>query len=134
MSFDKEALLLRPVEGYLYRQSFRWQRPELQFYEYRIDLYGFSRVRNLTIAIELKLKNWQRAFEQALIYQLCADLVFIGMPASSIRRVDLDLLGQHGIGLLAIDDNYRCRQILSSAHSAQTQPDYRNAYIELLKR
>lgn len=133
MSFDKEALLLPPVAGYLYRQSFRWQQPELQFYEYKIDLYGFSRVKNLTIAIELKLKNWHRAFEQSLIYQLCADLVFIGMPKDFVGRVDANLLCHHGIGLLSIDENHRCRQIIPAAHSSQILSDYRNTYIELLK-
>ena len=65
------------------------QKVELPFYEYRIDLYGFSCEENSTVAIELKLSDWRRAVEQAMLYQLCADLVYIAMPERATKRVDL---------------------------------------------
>ncbi|GAG43766.1 unnamed protein product, partial [marine sediment metagenome] len=57
------------------------------FYEYRIDLFAFSQKLDVTIAVELKLHRWRRALEQSLLYQLCADFVFIALPAPTIARV-----------------------------------------------
>ena len=77
VSFDQESALTDPIAAYVRRKSFRLQTRELQFYEYRIDLFAFSRLLGLTIAVEMKLLRWRRAVEQALLYQLCADKVFI---------------------------------------------------------
>lgn len=133
MCFKKEEALFSPVANYVHRKSFRWQQPELQFYEYRIDLYGFSRTKDLTVAIELKLHKWRRAFEQALIYQLCADLVFIALPSSTINCVDHELLSEHGIGLIAVENNSTCRQAIAPVRSHVIRKHYRNVYIKMLK-
>ncbi len=134
MHLKQEGLLAEPVSAYVRRKSFYKQTRELQFYEFRIDLYGFSRVRNLTVAIELKLHNWRRAIEQALLYQLCSDLVFIAVPERTIARIDDVLLREHGIGLLAVEGVSRCRQILAPSLSHVVRSHYREAYIELLHR
>jgi hypothetical protein len=134
MRLKQERLLAEPVSAYVRRKSFSKQTRELQFYEFRIDLYGFSRAKDLTIAIELKLHNWRRAIEQALIYQLCSDLVFIAVPENTIARIDGVLLQEHGIGLLAVEGVARCRQILAPSLSHVVRPHYREAYIELLQR
>lgn len=131
-TFNKESLLLKPVAEYFRRKSFRWQREELPFYEHRVDLYGFSRVNELTVAVELKLYKWQRAFEQAILYQLCADNVYIAMPVNSIGRVDIDLLKTHGIGLLAIWNSGRCRKILCSEQSKVVCENYKDIYVDIL--
>lgn len=133
IDFNKESLLLKPVAAYFRRKSFRWQQEELPFYEYRVDLYGFSRVNGHTVAIELKLYKWQRAFEQAILYQLCADYVYIAMPVNSIGRVDTTLLKTHGIGLLAVGNSGRCRQILGPEQSTVIRDNYKNIYVNLLK-
>jgi len=128
----REALLLPPIAAYARRKSFRWQRPELQFYEYRIDLYAFSRAQNLTVAIELKLHNWRRAFQQALVYQLCSDLVFIAVPIERISAINLNLLGEHGIGLIGVFGDHSCRQLLAASRSTVVRADYRQEYVEML--
>jgi hypothetical protein len=133
MYFRKEAALFSPVANYVHRKSYRWQQPEVQFYEYRIDLYGFSQAKDLTIAIELKLHKWRRAFAQALIYQLCADLVFIALPSSTICCVEHELLSEHGIGLIAVEGDGSCRQVIASKRSDVIRRHYRNGYIKLLK-
>lgn len=134
MYISQEYLLAEPVSAYVRRKSFYRQQRELQFYEFRIDIYGFSRVKHLTVAIELKIHKWRRALEQALIYQLCSDLVFIAVPANTIARVDDELLREHGIGLLAVDGIARCRQILAPSLSSVVRPHYKEAYIDLLHR
>ena len=130
----KEASLYHPVSKYVHRKGFRLQHPEMPFYEYSIDLYGFSRVRHLTVAVELKLTKWKRAFQQAILYQLCSDLVYIAMPAAAIRRVDLCLLEQYGIGLLSVDPTDRCREILGPVRSEVLSRSYKNAFIELVRK
>jgi hypothetical protein len=133
VSFDQESALTDPIAAYVRRKSFRLQTRELQFYEYRIDLFAFSRLLGLTIAVELKLLRWRRAVEQALLYQLCADKVFIALPLENIRRVDTDLLAQHGIGLLAVEPSGRCRMLLDAQQSTVIRPHYRETYVELLQ-
>jgi len=132
--FDRESLLLKPVAAYFRRKSFRWQEEELPFYAHRVDLYGFSRVSGRTVAVELKLHKWQRAFAQVILYQLCADYVYIAMPANSIGRVDIDLLKTHGIGLLSIGNGGRCRQILGSEQSTVVCDNYKDIYVNILTK
>jgi hypothetical protein len=133
MALTKEADLLGPISAYTRRQGYTRQSAEVQFYDYRIDLYGFSKPTGRTIAIELKLHKWQRAIEQALVYQLCADFVFIAMPASSIARVDLEAVARHGIGLIAVGTN-RCRLEVAARQSEEIREHYKRYYVELLKR
>jgi hypothetical protein len=133
VSFDQESKLTDPIAAYVRRKSFRLQIRELQFYEYKIDIFGFSSQQNLTIAIELKLLRWRRAVEQALLYQLCADRVFIALPYENIGRVDTDILTMDGIGLLAVEKTGRCRMILDAKQSKVLRPHYRDVYVKLLK-
>jgi len=128
-----ESSLYRPVATYTRNRGFRWQRPEVQFYEYRIDLYGFSRRDNLTVAVELKLKDWRRAFQQTLIYQLCSDLVYVAVPYKTSLRVDTALLHAHGIGLVAVGDSGRCQEVLRATQSHVVRQHYRSEYIDILK-
>jgi len=51
--FSKESQLLKPVAKFARRQGFRLQTVELPFYEYRIDLFGFSTQYDATVAVEL---------------------------------------------------------------------------------
>ena len=133
ISHKLESSLYKPVAAYARNRGFRWQRSEVPFYEYRVDLYGFSRRKNLTLAIELKLTKWRRAVEQALIYQLCSDLVYIAVPYTTSLRVDAGLLREHGIGLVAVRDNGSCRVIIEAVQSFVVRHDYRSEYINALK-
>src|SRR6266700_4167207 len=106
--FSKEKQLLKPVAKFAQEQGFCLQEHELPFYEYRIDLYGFSALRNSTVAFELKLANWRRALEQALLYQLCSDYVYIAMPERSAGKVDISQLRTQGIGLVSVRESGGC--------------------------
>ena len=85
-TFRREQDLAHPVRRYLRNRAFRRQVEEMPFYEYRMDMYGYSRRDDLTVAVELKLKKWTRAIEQALLYQLCSDLVYIAMPSEQVEK------------------------------------------------
>ena len=132
-TFRSEALLLPHVASYARRRSFPFQKPEMPFFEYRVDLYGFSRKLDLTLAIELKLTKWQRALEQALLYRLCADLVFIALPRTSVGRVDTALLRSYGIGLLAVGTTGRCQELVTPLQSCIVRPYYRAEFIHELR-
>ncbi|MDQ1639254.1 MAG: hypothetical protein QOF62_2593 [Pyrinomonadaceae bacterium] len=128
-----EASLLAPVADYFHRRSFHWQQNEMPFYDHRIDLYAFSTAKDVTVAVELKLTDWRKAFKQALIYSLCSDWVYIAAPVKTCDRVDQDLLIDSGIGLLAVYDTGRCRRVISPSSSLETRPHYRTAHIDLLR-
>ncbi|MBA3974544.1 MAG: hypothetical protein C0504_10040 [Candidatus Solibacter sp.] len=130
----READLLRPVSRFARRKGFRFQYAELPFFDYRIDLYGFSRPTGDTVAIELKLKDWRRAFDQALIYQLCSDYVYIAIPLSTALRVERGHLLAHGIGMIAVDPSMRCSILLDALRSSEVRDYYRQPYVELLER
>jgi hypothetical protein len=125
--------LFPPVASYVRRRSFRLLRAEMPFYEHRIDLYAFSRRDKATIAVELKLTKWRRALEQALLYQLCADFVFIAVPESTARRVDRSLVEDVGVGVIAVGDTGRCSTVIESQRSPVVRPHYRASYVAGLK-
>lgn len=133
LTFPTESSLLDPVRGTMRRKGYRRQQPEMQFFDYRIDLYGYAASMSCTVAIELKLKKWMRAFEQALIYQLCADYVYIALPALAAQLVDTRLLCEHGVGLISVQTGPRCQILLPASLSAVVEPDYRDYYVDLLK-
>jgi hypothetical protein len=131
MTPKREALMLPAVRKY-FKQRYEQHTTELPFYEHRIDLYGYSAQTDCTVAVELKLKNWRRAVEQALVYQLCSDYVFIAVPAATAKRVDLDELRTHGIGLLAVSGR-KCVEELPAMLSAVLNPNYKAAYTAMVR-
>jgi hypothetical protein len=132
MALIKEADLLDPIARYARRRGYTRQFAELPFYDYRIDLYGVAAVSGQTVAIELKLYKWKRALQQALVYQLCADLVYLAVPEGTLRRIDNDLIAEHGIGLIAVGPR-GCRLRLQARQSQEVREYYKKYYVELLK-
>lgn len=132
MNLLREQDLLAPVSQYAQRKGYRLQKTEMPFYSYRIDLYGYSRQTKSTIAIELKLTNWKRALEQALVYQLCSDFVFIALPRPSTLRVPVDHLVGQGIGLIGVGPN-GCRTLIAAKQSAEVRRYYREPFIGILQ-
>ncbi len=128
-----EASLAEPIVRHFRRQRFNTLLREAPFYDYRIDVFGFSSTDDLTVAIELKLAKWRRAFEQALIYQLCADQVFVAMPQEAIPSIDLDQFRENGIGLISISNADRCRLIIPATPSSVVRSHYRDQLVHLLK-
>lgn len=132
IKFSLESELLGPVRRHLLASGMHDIQEELPFYDYRLDVYGYSRIKNVTCAVELKLTKWRRALEQAIIYQLCADYVCIALPVSSCSLVKMDLLRQHGIGLIAVHSQRRCVNLLMPLQSKVVVPSYKAFYIDLM--
>ena len=130
----QESDLLMPVSRYFYRKGFLRQELECQFYDYSIDIVCFAPRLDLSVGIELKLFNWKRAFEQALIYQLCSDWVVIALPETTISRINFGLLEEHGIGLLQVKESSRCRMLLEPQQSNLVKMHYKQNVINMTKR
>jgi hypothetical protein len=132
-TFREESALLEPVQGNFRRRGYRRQRDEVQFFEYSIDLYGYAAGLGSTMAVELKLNRWMRAFEQAIIYQLCADYVYLALPMRTVERVDKPLLKRHGIGLIGVHPGSRCVLVFDAIQSSVVMPTYRDYYVRLMQ-
>jgi hypothetical protein len=131
----RESFLLAPVSRFVRERLYTRQEAETPFFEHRIDLYAFSPRDVLTVAVELKLKKWRRALEQAVIYQLCADLVYVALPESAIAVVDKSIFMHHGVGLIAVLDGERCAEVVPAQQSAVLRPHYREFLVgTLMKR
>lgn len=132
MDFKRESSLLTAVSSFVCDQSFHVQKRELQFFNYSIDLYAFSPQTRATIAIELKLKNWRRAFEQGILYQLCSDFVYVALPQKRIDSLDLNLFSSQGLGVIAVHDETTCSEVLAPKVSTVVRSYYRNDNISFL--
>ena len=127
-----ETSLLQPVLRHLRGRRFTRVLTEVPFYDYRIDVFGFSGSEDLTVGVELKLDKWRRAFEQALVYQLCVDLSLVALPNATALRADLDLFAGSGIGVISVSDSGRCRLIVPPIQSSVVRPHYRNELLQML--
>ncbi|MCK5172031.1 MAG: hypothetical protein KAR47_01485 [Planctomycetes bacterium] len=134
IDFTKESSLLEPIARYIRRKGFRFQMQELPFYQRSVDIYGFSKITNKTIAIELKLHKWKKAIEQAILYQLCADEAYIAMPKKFIGRVNVDLLIKYGVGLISVSQTGRCQKVVEAKQSSVLRIGYKNNHIDYLQR
>ena len=130
--FRLENELAFPVARYLRNRAFYLQDSEVPFYEYRMDVYGYSERENLTVAVELKLKKWPRALEQALLYQLCSDLVYIAMPETEMDNINIEALEKHGLGLIAVGQR-RCREVVKPKTSSVINNYYKDEYVSMLR-
>lgn len=68
----------------------------------RIDIVGLKDSK--LIAIEVKVKNWKRAFQQAMIYRICADKVWVAIWHKYEENIDQELYDTHGLGLMSIHE------------------------------
>ncbi|MBU0498106.1 MAG: hypothetical protein KKC68_00200 [Candidatus Thermoplasmatota archaeon] len=99
-----ELELIHPMEQYLTIKGYIVQH-EVKIGFCRADLVGFK--KNEVLAVELKLKEWNKALIQARNYQLGADYVYIGIPllrAGSLLRKKQTILESEGIGVYTINE------------------------------
>lgn len=96
--YDKARLkkLLQHLEGedYIYFEGTKI----MQTRKYK------AHTQNL-FSIEAKLKDWKSGFYQALRYKFFSNKSYLAYPKQYIHRVDLELLKQHNIGLIAVDND-----------------------------
>ncbi len=96
-----EAELVEIVKEYFLKNNFKINT-EIQMYSKRIDIVCIDIVTQEVYAIEVKLKNWKRAIQQALTYRLCSDYSFIAVPEEIYQNIDMKFISQYGIGIITI--------------------------------
>ena len=68
----------------------------------------YSKSKNV-IAVEAKLRDWRRAYKQALRYRLFADMIFVVLDKSNIKPLinkgGIELYEREGIGLASVTPN-----------------------------
>lgn len=131
-----ERDLCAPIRRFLNSEGCNRVIPELPFFDRLIDLYGVAwGAGDKTIAVELKLKKWQKALQQAAIYQLCSDYSYVAMPKDVARRLERKVFSAAGIGILAVDAASKTVEIvLPAILSKQAKGHYISAYKEMLRR
>jgi hypothetical protein len=127
-----ERDLAEPIASYLRGLGCEQVVHELRFFDRGIDVYGVrvSGRRTTTFAVELKLKKWTRALQQAAIYQLCSDFSYVAMPFSSVVALDLSIFRAAGVGLLFVRPDGSVGQMLEAKQSVET----RKHYVDALSR
>jgi len=98
MVLEKE--IYPQIESYLENEGFNYSR-EVKFLTRHIDLVCVNGEK--IIAIEVKIKDWKRALQQALTCRLCAHEVYVAMWHEFTHRVPVELFGEYGIGLMSVD-------------------------------
>lgn len=75
---------------------------EVRFFGRSIDVV-FQSPDGELIAVELKVHNWRRAIQQAMVHPLYADRTYIAVWHGVLHRIDQDLLNDLEIGLISLD-------------------------------
>ena len=130
LNFKKEQQLYKPIEGFLKNKKYSHIYSELEFYEYRIDLFGYSKSNYMAVSVELKLKDWRKALQQGLIYQLCSDYVYIAMPKSFLHNKAINEISKFGIGIISVYPSGYCRTTLEPQASPVVKNQYKTWFIE----
>jgi hypothetical protein len=131
-----ECDLSLPVRRFLGREGCSRVIRELPFFDRSIDVYGIAwGEESKTIAVELKLRKWQKALHQAALYQLCSDYSYVAMPKEVAHTLERKNFSAAGIGILAVDTTSKAVEVLLPAVlSTQAKGHYIGAYKEMLRR
>lgn len=128
VTFRLEAELLDPVSRWLEEAGFE-VRTEVPILARRADVLGV-RPDGLA-AIEMKMRDWSGALQQAIAYQVAADWAWVAMPlaaASSAYRARWRFEAE-GVGLLAVDDRGNVRAPIPSGPSPRLLPFLRERVL-----
>lgn len=131
-----ECDLYGPVARFLSREGYTRIVEELQFCERSIDVYGVTPGDDArTVAVELKLRKWQKALQQAALYQLCSDYSYVAMPKHVAKGLEPEVFSAAGIGILAVDTTSKSVEVvLPAILSTQSKGHYISAYKKMLRR
>ena len=133
MDYRYEVNLYHYIKRYFKNKSFK-SYEEFHFYERRIDILAYSPKKGEIISVEAKLTNWNKAFHQALLYQLCSDFVYVAMPKKKFKCIDQENFRKKGIGFLAIYESGRCQELIQPSQYKGLRSYYRDEIIESIEK
>ncbi len=88
---------------------------EVGYYEKRIDVVTIRSDTNELWAIEAKTTDWSRALSQAIVNLAAAERSYIALYSKHAHRVPLEILDEHGVGLIAVGTRWGDVEILRDA-------------------
>ncbi len=88
---------------------------EIGHYEKRIDVATIRSDTNELWAIEAKTTAWSRAVSQAIVNLAAAERSYIAIYSEYAHRVPMEVLDEHGIGLIAVGTRWGDVEILREA-------------------
>ena len=97
----KEIELYPKIESLLEKQGYRYYK-EVKVLTRSIDIIAIRKKK--VVAIEIKVENWKRAFQQALTCRLCAHEVYIAIWKDYQHRIPTNLLKKYRIGLIVVSE------------------------------
>jgi len=77
-------------------------RREVKHYEKHIDVVTYCNQQKQVDAIEAKMRDWQRAIQQAILNLTAADFCYVAIWAEAAHLVQEAVLEEYGIGLIAV--------------------------------
>lgn len=99
---DAENQLLAPVKKIFGARKYIF-KTEVPFHKKSIDvMIGNTQTKEIT-AIELKVKNWNKALRQAVVYQLCSHKVYVAIFKKYFNPKNAKSFAQFGVGIILID-------------------------------
>ncbi len=100
----REHEMTAAVDSFFKNRDFSVYR-EVHLKTKRIDYLCVSRDSKEIVAVELKVRDWKKAFHQAIGCTLFADRVFVALWHEYITRVNQDPFERYGIGLLKVSNS-----------------------------
>lgn len=97
-----ERRIVRETTQYFHSLKYD-TKTEIPLLENRMDIVAYNRDFSRLIAVETKVDKWFRALQQAVLYRICANKVYVAISEDYVHRVDQPMLKQLGIGLLSVN-------------------------------
>jgi len=131
MSFVKENEMMEPVRRYFESKDFQVFK-EARLFSRRIDLV--AKRKGTVIAVEMKLRDWNRAVEQAFLDLRVSNYCYVALPEVVWGRAGPRLFtdaASYGIGLLSVDGV--AKLIMRPRESKSVQPILRQKFLKQLR-
>jgi len=127
LSYFPEVFVQRALATHLYSRGYQ-VREEVLFGSSRFDIIALTGTR--VVGYEVKMGSWSRAMNQADIYQLCCDEVYLVIPSVRLNASIEDRCVARGLGLITIGPppEWQFAQILAAPQS-QRKNSLHNASI-----
>lgn len=132
MNYVKEEELRKPVRDYFEKKEYV-VFDEIALFARNIDV--IAKRRNEIVSVELKLREWKKAINQACLNQRVSNYSFVALPEPVWDRIDRRIYAvsfEQGIGLLSVDGV--TRQIMRPRRSERIQPHLRRRFLRSLPR
>jgi len=127
-----EENLRKPVRHFFENKNYS-VFDEVRLFQRGIDI--IAKRRNIIIAVELKMRDWRRAVQQAYLDLRVSDYALIALPETLWSRISRKIYYEaynHGLGLLSVDGE--ARQIMRPERSKTIQPSLRRNFLKRLRR